>query len=253
MTPPEGSGTGATEGGVGTFDIETPVFSGPFRLLADLIVEQKVDVCDVPVALVTDRYLAYAKETENWTLEEATWFLAICAMLLELKVGRLMPRPDVLDEDDLGLSPDLMYARSIELAAFRKMAAEIALRIEENADYHTRDVGPDQDFADLYPDVMEKVTPDTLVELAAAMLRPPAMLDLSHVTPIRVTVADEIANVEQALSLAGDTDFRHLVADCPDRIYVVVRFLALLELYRHGRIDLTQAETFGQIQVKWQG
>jgi segregation and condensation protein A len=238
---------------VGTFDIETPVFSGPFRLLADLIMEQKVDVCDVPVAVVTDRYLAYAKETESWTLEEATWFLAICAMLLELKVGRLMPRPDVLDEEDLGLSPDLIYARSIELAAFRKMAGEIALRLADNADFHTRDVGPDQDFADLYPDVMEKVTPDTLVELAAAMLRPPAMLDLSHVTPIRVTVAEEIANVEQRLSLAGDTDFRDVVADCSDRIYIVVRFLALLELYRHGRIDLTQAETFGQIQVKWQG
>jgi segregation and condensation protein A len=174
-------------------------------------------------------------------------------MLLELKVGRLMPRPDVLDEEDLGLSPDLIYARSIELAAFRKMAGEIALRLADNADFHTRDVGPDQDFADLYPDVMEKVTPDTLVELAAAMLRPPAMLDLSHVTPIRVTVAEEIANVEQRLSLAGDTDFRDLVADCSDRIYIVVRFLALLELYRHGRIDLTQAETFGQIQVKWQG
>ena len=79
-------------GEAGSFAVDLPVFSGPFRLLADLIMEQKVDVCDVPVAAVTDRYLSFAQDAETWNLEEATWFLAICAVLLELKVGRLMPR-----------------------------------------------------------------------------------------------------------------------------------------------------------------
>ncbi len=103
------------------FAVELPVFAGPFRLLADLILEQKVDVCDVSVASVTDGYLAYAKDAETWNLEEATWFLAICAVLLELKVGRLMPKHAELDEEDiLGRSPDLLYARSLELAAFRR-------------------------------------------------------------------------------------------------------------------------------------
>ncbi|MFB3739625.1 MAG: segregation/condensation protein A, partial [Candidatus Velamenicoccus archaeovorus] len=80
----------ATAGG---FTVELPAFVGPFRLLADLLLDQKIDVCDVPIARVTDRYLAHAKEAGGWTLEEATWFLAVCAILLELKVGRLMPRP----------------------------------------------------------------------------------------------------------------------------------------------------------------
>ena len=71
----------------GSFGVDLPVFAGPFRLLADLILEQKVDVCDVQVASITDRYLSHAKETDAWNLEEATWFLAICAVLLELKVG----------------------------------------------------------------------------------------------------------------------------------------------------------------------
>jgi segregation and condensation protein A len=76
----------------GSFAVDVPVFQGPFRLLADLILEQKVDVCDVPVATVTDGYLAMAADAERWNLEEATWFLAICAVLLELKVARLTPR-----------------------------------------------------------------------------------------------------------------------------------------------------------------
>jgi segregation and condensation protein A len=47
--------------------------------------------------------------------------------------------------------------------------------------------------------------------------------------------------------------FRQLVADCEDRMHVVVRFLALLELYRDGRVELQQAATFGQIEIEWTG
>ena len=47
--------------------------------------------------------------------------------------------------------------------------------------------------------------------------------------------------------------FRDLVADCEERIQIVVRFLALLELYREGMVDLAQAATFGEIDVRWEG
>ena len=128
--------------GAGSFAVELPIFVGPFKLLADLIVDQKVDVCDVPIAVVTDGFLAHSRDAEAWSLEEATWFLAICAILLELKVGRLMPRHEVLDEEDLlGISPDLLYARSIELAAFRTVATELAGRMELESLHHPRDVG----------------------------------------------------------------------------------------------------------------
>ena len=236
------------------FAVELPAFTGPFRLLAELIMEQKVDVCDVPVATVTDRFLAYAKESDHWDLEEVTWFLAMCAALLELKVGRLMPRHTEADEDDLlGGSPDLAYARSLELAAFRRIAVELARRLEDEAGYFTRDIGPGPEFSRLYPDPMEKVGADDLAALAARLLRPPPMLDLSHVTPIRYTMAEAVAAVQDHLERLHAARFRELVADCDERIQVVVRFLALLELYREGKVDLEQAETFGEIEVRWGG
>ena len=137
-----------TSAQAGSFAVTLPVFTGPFRLLAELILEQKVDVCDVRVADVTDHYLEHTKQAEGWNLEEATWFLAICAVLLELKVGRLMPTHTELDEDDLlGGSPDLAYARSLELAAFRKVAVEIARRLEDEAGYFARDVGPGPEYS----------------------------------------------------------------------------------------------------------
>jgi segregation and condensation protein A len=88
------------------------------------------------------------------------------------------------------------------------------------------------------------------VRTAAALLRPPPLVDLTHVAPIRVTMAEAIQAVEERLGQLGASSFRDLVADCEERIHVVVRFLALLELYREGRVDLTQAETFGEIEVR---
>jgi len=240
--------------GTGSFAVELPIFVGPFKLLTDLILDQKVDVCDVSIATVTERFLEHAKEAEGWSLEEATWFLAACAVLLELKVGRLMPRREVPDEEDLlGVSPDLVYARSLELAAFRTVAAELTRRVEEEALHFSREAGPPPEFAHLYPDVMEKVTAGDLAAAAAALLRPPPLLDLSHVTPIRYSMAEALEAVRERLGRLGEATFRDLVADCEDRIQVVVRFLALLDLYREGTVDLAQAETFGEIQVRWEG
>jgi len=237
----------------GAFAVELPVFVGPFRLLADLLLEQKIDVCDISVARVTELYLAHSRDAEGWNLEEATWFLAVCAILLELKVGRLMPKHQALDEEDLlGVSPDLVYARSLELAAFRRTAADLARRLEEESRHFPREVGPPHEFAHLYPDVMEAVKAQDLARLAASLLRPPPLLDLSHVTPVRYTMAEAVEAVRDHLERLRRASFRDLVADCDERIQVVVRFLALLELYRDGKVDLAQAETFGEIDVRWQ-
>jgi segregation and condensation protein A len=237
--------------GAGEFAVELPVFSGPFRLLAELLLDHRIDVCDVPVARVTDRFLAHAADAERWDLEEATWFVAVGAVLLELKVGRLMPKPsDPSEEDLVGGSPDLAYARSLELAAFRRVAVDLARRLEDGARYFRREAGPPAEFAHLYPDVLEQVTVDQLAAVAAAALRPPPLLDLSHVQPVRVTVAEAIETVRERLGELGATQFRELVADCDERIHVVVRFLALLELYREGHVDLSQAGTFGEIEVR---
>ncbi len=241
----------------GSFAVDLPVFTGPFRLLAELIMEQKVDVCDIAVATITDRYVAYAKEAakeaEGWNLEEATWFLAICAVLLELKVGRLMPRHSEQDEEDLlGASPDLAFARSIELGAFRRVAVELARRLEDEAGFFARDVGPGPEFSHLYPDPMETIVAENLARVAAQLLRPPPTLDLSHVTPIRYSVEDAMTAVSERMAgFGGPASFRDLVADCPDRIHVVVRFLAILELYREGKVELQQGPTFGEIEVEW--
>ena len=88
---------------------------------------------------------------------------------------------------------------------------------------------------------MTKVDAQALATLAAQLLRPPPTLDLTHVTPIRYTMAEAMSAVERRIEDFGRAaSFRDLVADCDERIEVVVRFLALLEMYRDGRVELHQ-------------
>jgi segregation and condensation protein A len=166
-----------------------------------------------------------------------------------------MPSHREQDEDDiLGSSPDLIYARSLELTAFRKVAVELARRLEDEADYFTRDIGPGPEFAHLYPDPMLALIPSDLAKLAAQLLRTPPTLDLSHVTPVRYTVAEAMSAIEDRIAAIGrSATFREMVSDCEERIHVVVRFLALLELYREGKVEMQQAATFGEIEVLWRG
>jgi segregation and condensation protein A len=238
------------------FAVELPLFTGPFRLLADLILDQRMDVCDVPVARVTEGFIEYgAGRLEGWSLEEATWFLAVCAALLELKVGRLLPRAPVETEEELlgGASPDLVYARSLELAAFRRVATALAELAASATLSVPRRAAPPTEFAHLYPDLLEKVAPEQLAAVAAAQLAPVPDLDLSHVTPIRLTLAEGLRAIQGHLAVKGIARFREILTDCEERIEVVVRFLALLELYREGKVELSQANLFGDIEVRWQG
>jgi segregation and condensation protein A len=115
-----------------------------------------------------------------------------------------------------------------------------------------RAAAPPPEFADLYPDVLAGVSADQLAAVAADLLAPAPAVDLSHVTPIRASVSDALRAVEAHLATSPDARFRDLVEGCTDRIEVVVRFLALLELYREGKVELSQAAVFGEIRVRWQ-
>src|SRR5262245_514222 len=209
------------------FLVELPVFSGPFRLLAELILDQRVDVCDVPVALLTESFLRRGtEEMTSWTLEESTWFLAVCAVMLELKVGRLLPRPPLESEEDLlgGASPDLLYARTIELAAYRVAAAAIGDRIAEASLMVPRTAGPPPECSPRARYGLPRVSPGDLTAPAEVLLAPPPAVDLSHVTPIRATVEDALETLRRRLAAMSEARFADLLDDTQDRIEVVVRF-----------------------------
>ena len=78
-------------------------------------------------------------------------------------------------------------------------------------------------------------------------------IDLDHVAPIRASVTDAVIELTDELARVGHINFRALTASLMTRLEVVVRFLAVLELFKQGRVDLQQPTTFGDIEIQWLG
>lgn len=230
------------------------VFQGPIDLLLHLITKQRVDIYEVSIAGITDEYLKALNQMEELDLEVATGFLIVAATLLELKSARLLPSVRWTDDDKLLEERDLLLARLVECATYRDAGAWLAAGLAAGADYHGRTVALESHLLASAPDLLAHTTLDDLVAAAALALapRPEPVLDVSHVQPIRVSVRDALMTVAGRLK-QGASGFRELCEGADSRIEVVVRFLALLELYKAGAIDLMQAERFGDIRARWTG
>jgi segregation and condensation protein A len=78
-------------------------------------------------------------------------------------------------------------------------------------------------------------------------------IDLFHVAPMRASVADALTELIDELPRVGRISFRRLTSGLVERIEVIVRFLALLELFKQGVVELDQTERFGDIDIVWTG
>jgi segregation and condensation protein A len=239
-----------------TYQVKLDVFEGPIDLLLHLITRQRVEIYDVSLATITTEYLRAVTEMETLDLELTTGFLLVAATLLELKSTRLLPAGAGEDSGlELLEERDLLLARLIECSTFRDAGSWIAAAFEEGSAWHGRAVALEPRFLDVSPDLLQNVTAIKLGHVAGRLLAatPTPVLDTSHVAPIRVSVRDAIAEVGERLQIAGELSFQELNRGTDDRMTVIVRFLALLELLKSGAVELAQATRFGDIRATWTG
>ncbi|MDF2731445.1 MAG: scpA [Desertimonas sp.] len=238
--------------------VETPVYEGPFDLLLQLILAEEVDLYEVSLARIVDAYLAEIERMQTLDLDVATEFLLIAATLVELKARRLLPgRADVDLDDELAIweERDLLLARLLDCKTFKDVSAVFGALTERAAASVARRVGPDERFDDVAPDLLASITPVRLRDAAIVALtpRPVPRIDLHHVAPIRVSVADAVAELVDELPRVGRISFARLTSGLGERLEVIVRFLAVLELFKQGLVEIDQAERFGDISIEWVG
>jgi segregation and condensation protein A len=239
-------------------DVSTSVYEGPFDLLLHLILKEQVDLYEVSLSKIVDEYLAEIEKMQGLDLDLATEFLLIASTLVELKARRLLPGRDDIDLDDelaLWEERDLLLARLLECKTFKDVAAVFS-RLADDADRSfPRVSGPDERFEGLMPDLLEGVSPQRLQKAFLRAVTPKLVprIDLFHVAPIRASVSDAIAELVDELPRVGRISFRRLTSGLVERLEVIVRFLALLELFKQGYLDLEQTERFGDVEVVWTG
>ncbi len=234
------------------------VFEGPFDLLLGLIAKHKLDVTEVALAKVTDEFIGHIRAGgADWDLGQATEFLVVAATLLDLKAARLLPSGEVESEEDLALleARDLLFARLLQYRAYKQAASFLAARMAEERGRFVRSVTLEPQFASLLPEVLLGLGPQEFAALAARALAPKPVPEISmaHLHAVKVSVREQAAILVAALRRAGSSTFRALTADCEGTVYVVARFLALLELYREGAVMFDQVSPLGELHIRWTG
>lgn len=239
-------------------EVSTPLYDGPFELLLHLILKDQVDLYEVSLSAIVDGFLTEMRRMESLDLDLATEFLLIAATLVELKCRRLLPGRDDIDLDDelaLWEERDLLLARLLECKTFKDVARVLSGLADTASKCFPRVAGLDARFAELAPDPLEGLNPKRLLAayLRATAVKVTPTVDLFHVNPIRLTVAEAVDELVDELPRVGRISFRRLTSGLAERLEIIVRFLALLELFKQGSIDLAQAETFGDIEISWLG
>jgi segregation and condensation protein A len=234
------------------------VFEGPFDLLLGLISKHRLDVTEVALSKVTDEFIAHIRSRgTEWDLGQATEFLVVAATLLDLKAARLLPSGEVEDEEDLALleARDLLFARLLQYRAYKEAAAVFARRMGEERGRHPRAVTLEPQFAGLLPEVLLGLGPAEFALLASRVLapRPVPTVSMEHLHAAKVSVREQAAILVTALRRARSSTFRALTKDCEGTVYVVARFLALLELYREGAVMFDQVSPLGELHIRWTG
>ena len=240
------------------YDVSTPVFEGPFDLLLHLITREQVDLYEVSLSTIIDGYVAHLEALEHVDLDAATEFVLIAATLIELKTRRMLPGRDTVDLDEelaLWEERDLLIARLIECRTFKDAGRALERLAAEAERSRPRTAGMEEQFHSLVPDVLAGVTAEDVRSACRRALspRPAPKVDLDHVAPIRLSVTDAVEALVERLPTSGETAFRQLTAHLDERLEVIVWFLAVLELYKDGRVELDQAERFGELRVSWLG
>ena len=233
------------------YTVKLDSFEGPLDLLIHLIRKNEVNVYDIPIALITEQYLACIALMQELNLDVAGEFLVMASTLIHIKSRMLLPRPDPTQEDGVDEDPrEALVRRLLEHQQY-KAAAELLHDREtlRSAQF----MRPDSSIADAAGDEYE---PELEVDLFSLLAAFKGVLERASRRPRMVLPPEEIpieTRIGQLLARLSETEacgFEDLFSDGDgSRPFVIVTFLALLEMIRLKLIRVFQTGGSGAIRV----
>ena len=244
-----------------TINIRLDAFEGPLDLLYHLIEKNEIDIYDIPVASLTDQYLAFLDAAEDRDMDGMSEFLLMAATLLEIKSKMLLPAPK--NEEEEGPDPrEELVQRLLEYKKIKDVTDTLKEREEEAAlvFYKEADASvaklkeqPPQELEDL----LQGITMDDLYQaFQQVMARKETKVDkvrssFRSVQKDLFTVGEKMEYIRDLLILHphGQTAFHTIFRENAGKMEKVVTFLALLELIKQKEVQIAQERNFGEILI----
>jgi len=229
-----------------SYTIKLPQFEGPFDLLLFFIERDELDINDIPIAKITDDFLAYIRQMEAMNIDLASEFILVAATLCRIKAKMLIPRKP-LDEEGNEIDPrEELVQRLLEYKRYKSVLEEMRQMEERRAQQRYRgNVSKElQQIANkaLVDAELESVT---LFKLLRAFERVVERFQYNNPSSVHQIVQFNYTieeQQEQILAQVGGgkrAAFEEVFGHCGNRIHAIVTFLALLELLNLQRIRIT--------------
>lgn len=233
------------------YKVTLGVFEGPLDLLLHLIRENEIDIYDIPIAKVTEQYLAYLTIMEAMDLDIAGEWLVMAATLLEIKSRMLLPKEQISeDTEEEQIDPRLeLVERLIEYEKFKSAAELFREREEERAKIFGR--GALELNFELKPTFeLENITAIDLLGVLQRILNDAGDEPVTSIQRRKITVRMRMREIQRKiLEAAGQLVFEDLFEDAVGRVEIVITFLAVLELLKTQFIKVKQSKAFAPIRI----
>ncbi len=228
-----------------TYQVKLDVFQGPLDLLLFLIRKKKLDIHDIPMALITREYLEYLDQKEQINLEREAEFLLIAALLIHIKSQMLLPRGAVAEED-----ADPRQTLVDRLLDHQKIKAACAiLRTKENdrmLTWQRRFLPPLEAVDEL---AFIEVSLFDLAEVFYSIMRRRKQEDVKVIPGKDFSVKTKMDEIVRYLKAHGHLDYSDFFARQPSLEEALFSFLCLLELIKSRMVIAVQESLFSPIQI----
>ena len=234
------------------YRVRLDLFEGPLDLLLHLIKKNEVDITDIPIAVITDQYLAYLDMLQEMNLDVAGEFLVMAATLMNIKSRCLLPESEseAGDEEEEGDPRAELVRRLRDYQRFREAGLELGRRTILARDVFPRPRGglPD-DLTQKGALELRDVSLGVLLDAFREIMRRTLVPHVHEVMPEGLTIRDCVGPILSRLRATRRAGFETLFPEGASRHRVIVTFLALLELMRLGVVRAYQEEEFAEVTV----
>lgn len=234
---------------MGTFTIKLSKFEGPFDLLLFFIERDELDIYDIPIAKITNDFLAYIRELEAMNIDLASEFIVVAATLMRIKAKLLLPRKPV-DEQGNEIDPrEELVIRLLEYKRYKSVLDEMRT-LEEDRSTRERRGNVTKELKEIAVKALvdNELEDLTLFRLLRVFERVMRQFDEEQKRPIhqiytyQYTVETQRDFILSRIEKGKKSDFRQVFSDLENRLHAIITFLALLEMLNRQELYIIQGE-----------
>lgn len=227
------------------FSVKLEVFEGPLELLLYLIRRDRLDIYDIPISHITDEYLAYINVMREFDMEIAVDFLDMASTLMRMKARALLPLPRNEELSEPDLSKEELTQRLIVYQLFRDSANK--LRAMENEGLRHIQIRPaarpEIGDKEKYMDVIFLI--NAARELNQRYKKNKSLKYLIDLIPLEDRI-DRIIDI-MLENPSKEVPFNEILDNRKDKPWIIVSFIAVLELARNSFLSVYQGKINGKI------